>query len=574
MSKPVFHDVAQGSEEWHKLRAEYHGASTAQVMMGEHPSITRSEMVKMMALGTEKEFSDWVLNVLFERGHELEAIARPIIEGRIGTELYPTTVTRNVDGIKLLASLDGQTMCGSILWECKTANQSLIAALDGGNGSVPQTHYWQLEQQLLVTGADKAIFTITDGTEEGTVSVDYKPVEGRAEQLLRGWAQFFHDVENYEHVPEMVKPVGQTMENLPAIHVDIKGEVTASNLADWKSHVIAVVQSHRKELVTDQDFADAHKRIKWCEDLEKKIIDAKQQALSQSASVAETLAMFDEIHAEVRDLRLHDQKQYKAEQDNRKAEILNLAREAVGAHYSGLQKQLPAGYVLRQVDLDLASAVRGKRTLETYQGAAQDEVAKVCIALTGIYDELVKSIAIIEQYANSEYAGLFADRATLATQPSETVKALCEGRIAQHKEQIAEQARQALEKERQDELKRLELIELAKKREAEEAEAKAKALAEQEAKKAEQVEQIHNPDIGAFSGHVSAGDVSVQVHQSEAAKLPEHIKTAMQEFKQVPIGTYNHLLKSDSILNALMSFGVENWDGYDAAMQAVEKGEF
>jgi hypothetical protein len=39
----------------------------------------------------------------------------------------------------------------------------------------------------------------------------------------------------------------------------------------------------------------------------------------------------------------------------------------------------------------------------------------------------------------------------------------------------------------------------------------------------------------------------------------------------IDAGTYNHFLKIETILDALMKAGVRNFEGYDAAMELVQK---
>lgn len=70
-------------------------------------------------------------------------------------------------------------------------------------------YYWQLEQQLLVSGAERVIFVCSDGTEQNFVSMEYRPVRGRAEQLIEGWKQFEADLEAYEPVEAVAEVVGK-----------------------------------------------------------------------------------------------------------------------------------------------------------------------------------------------------------------------------------------------------------------------------------------------------------------------------------------------------------------------------
>src|SRR5690625_1851680 len=100
------HDVEQGTQEWPELRAKVHTARQAPARMGASSKVSRTEVLAMKATGSEKEHSAWVKRNLFDKGHEYEALARPLAEEIVGDELYPVVGSRD----KLLACFDGITM--------------------------------------------------------------------------------------------------------------------------------------------------------------------------------------------------------------------------------------------------------------------------------------------------------------------------------------------------------------------------------------------------------------------------------------------------------------------------------
>jgi predicted phage-related endonuclease len=75
-------------------------------MLGISTLVTRTELLHMKATGTAQEFSDWVQKNILDYGHQVEALARPLVEELIGEDLYPVTCS---DG-RLSASCDGLTM--------------------------------------------------------------------------------------------------------------------------------------------------------------------------------------------------------------------------------------------------------------------------------------------------------------------------------------------------------------------------------------------------------------------------------------------------------------------------------
>jgi len=78
-------------------------------------------------------------------------------------------------------------MLGETLFEHKLWNESLVAQVRAKE--LAPHYYWQLEQQLLVSGAECVIVVCSDGTDENFVSMEYRP----AAQLVEGWKQFEAD---------------------------------------------------------------------------------------------------------------------------------------------------------------------------------------------------------------------------------------------------------------------------------------------------------------------------------------------------------------------------------------------
>jgi len=233
----ITHDCAQGSPEWHALRDRHFTASEASAMLGVSKYQTRADLIKRKATGLTEEI-DAATQRRFDDGHAAEAAARPIVEGIIGDDLYPVTMTADVNGLPLLASMDGLTMLGDVGWETKLLNQDLRAAVEAG--TLDEHYTVQMEQQLMVSGASRIYFTTTDGTPENTFGVWYESNPALRERIVAGWAQFAKDVAAYVPEPETVKPAGKAPDALPALRIEVTGMVTASNLAAFREHALAV----------------------------------------------------------------------------------------------------------------------------------------------------------------------------------------------------------------------------------------------------------------------------------------------------------------------------------------------
>lgn len=438
------HQLPQGTQEWHELRANFFTASEAPAMMGASSKVTRNELLRMKATGTEREYSEWVERNLFDKGHQYEAAARPIVEARIGEELFPVTGTRNVDGLPLLASLDGCTMLGDTLFEHKMWNESLAAHVRAGD--LPAEYYWQLEQQLLVSSAEKVVFVTSDGTEENFEQMIYAPVDGRAEQLIAGWKQFEADLAAYEVTETKPEVVGKTPDNLPALRIELRGEVSASNLAEFKAHAFEVLSGINRNLVTDQDFADAEKTVKWCKDVEDKIAASKANALSQTVTIEEAFRLMDDVSEEVRRIRLELDRLVKAEKENRRNQILAAAADDFNKHIAAINYRLQV-VRLPAIACDIVGAMKGKRTIETLENAAQTAVANAKVEANQLEQAITTRLELIAELG-VEHPALFPDKQQLVQHDEQTLRTLIDARIAQHTARLEAQAKEALERER------------------------------------------------------------------------------------------------------------------------------
>jgi predicted phage-related endonuclease len=442
------HNVAQGSEAWHALRANYFTASEAPVMMGASKQMKRTELLHAKKTGLDRDVSWWVQKNLFDKGHEAEALARPILEGRIGEDLFPVVGTEG----DLLASLDGCTILGDVLFEHKMWNEQLAADVRAGN--LDAHYYWQLEQQLLVSGAEKVIFVCSDGTEENFVSMEYAPVPGRAATLVVGWKQFQADLLDFTPAEVVPEAVGKTPESLPALRIEVTGMVTASNLEQFKAHSLAVFGSINTELETDQHFADAEKAVKWCGDVEGRLEAAKQHALSQTESIDALFRTIDEISAEARAKRLMLDKLVKARKLSIREDIVMDAAKALQVHIDQINASLGGKARMPAVPADFAGAIKGKKTISSLRDSADSELARAKIAASQVGDSIRSNLATLGELA-ADYMFLFNDVQQLVMKANDDLVALIKVRISEHQTAEDQKAEAQREQIRQEELKRI-----------------------------------------------------------------------------------------------------------------------
>lgn len=458
------HDVIQGTPEWLALRAEHNTASEASAMMGASKYQSRNQLLAMKKTGITPEINP-AMQALFDKGHAAEAAARPIAERMMREELYPVTGT---DGDKL-ASLDGMTMIGDRIWEHKLWSESLAESIRADK--LEPHYYWQLEHQLLVSGADEVVFTTSDGTEENYVEMVYKPVAGRREQLIEGWAQFDKDLADF--VPTVkATAIGAAPETLPALRIEVTGMVTASNLDQFKTHAMSVIESINTDLQTDQDFADAEKTVKWCKDVEDRLALAKQAALSQTATIDDLFRAIDEISESTRQTRLKLSKSVTTRKDELKLERVMAAGKAFDEHILALTET--AGIVPSTSRPDFGGAIKGLRSLDSIDDKIHSTLSNAKAEATTLANTLIVNLRAIDELAKG-HENLVRDRAELAYKSADDAKAIIAGRIAE--------AQAAIDRAVQAEAERNRLRQEAIERAAQEAAAVEQARIDAEAAK-------------------------------------------------------------------------------------------
>lgn len=218
-------NLIQGSDEWLAFRKENLPASEAPAMMNASKFDPKSpgELVLFRSGEKKLEINSFLAGI-FAEGHAMEDACRPIIEKILNEQFAPTTGRIEVAGLKkcLSSSFDGITFDSDIAFEHKKWNTGLAEQVKKG---VLEPHYfWQLEQQLLVSGASYVVFVTSDAfildTGEDPTKfpyyaevtpfgssvkqyvaanhleyMQYKPQQGRAKELVEGWAKY----EEIEH---------------------------------------------------------------------------------------------------------------------------------------------------------------------------------------------------------------------------------------------------------------------------------------------------------------------------------------------------------------------------------------
>lgn len=512
------HQLVQGTPEWDQFRLNHHGASEAAAMLGISPTTRRTDLLKAKHTGLPREFSRFVQERVLDKGHEVEALARPIVEEIIGDDLFPVTCSRG----KLSASCDGLTMDRLTAFEHKQWNAELAAQVS--EDEVPEHHMAQCQQILYVTGAERVIFTVSNGTRDKFLTTTVEPDDAWFERLERGWEQFEQDLEAFTPAePADPEPTGRTPDNLPALRIEISGEVRASNLQAYREHALAVFGGINRELTTDQQFADAEKTVKWCQEVEERLAAAKQHALSQTPSIDELFRTIDDISAEARRVRLDLDKLVKARKEAIRGEIVATGQQALRDHIAALNARLGKPY-MPTVPADFAGAIKGKRSIDSLRDAVDSELARAKIAASEIADRIDANLKHLREKA-SEHPFLFANAATIVLKAQDDLQALVSSRIADHERAEAARLERERESIRAEEQARAD-------REARERQAAADAEAQRQAQAA--IAAAATPAAAPVAQPGQAASVVVQ-RQAAASDTAARIKLGQINDRIAPL---------------------------------------
>lgn len=466
----IVHDIVQGTPAWDEFRLVHFGGSEIAAVLGLSKTTTRNELLRAKKTGIAREYSDWLQRNVLDRGHEIEALARPLAVEFAGVDgFYPATASIG----RISASCDGIDMLDETAWECKSLNAQSGPIVRAGQ--VPDEHMPQCQQVLMVTGAERLLFTVSDGTRENTFHVWVEPDTVWFDRIRAAWAQFELDLATFVPAEPVAEVVGRTPETLPSLHIVLKGEVSASNLSEFKEVALTAIRSVNRDLKTDQDFADSAKARKWCEDIEARVAAAKEHALSQTASIDLLFRTMDEVSAEAREVRLALEKLEKARKESRKGEIVAGGISALKAHIDALNTRLGRPY-MPAMQVDFGGAVKGLRTFDSMQNAVDTTLANAKISASATADRIEINLKHLAAEAG-EYGALFPDVAAIVQKQPDDFAALVQFRVADHKAKERKRAEELAERER------------SRIRAEEEARARAQAAKEQQEREAAERQQ-------------------------------------------------------------------------------------
>lgn len=551
------HKLQQGTAEWHAHRARHFNASDAPAMMGVSPYETRSELVKRLATGIEREVTA-EMQLIFAEGHRSEALARPLADEIVDDDLYPVTGTYG----KYSASFDGLTIDRSTAFEHKSLNAAIRAALPDDTQQwdgalLPELYTVQMEQQCLVSDCERVLFLATKWDGDTLVEkreASYRPDAALRARIVAGWAQLEADVAAYVPTETIAKVVAAPVQTLPAVSLRLNGALTvASNLPEISTALRAFIDRMVPKPATDQEFADAEAECKALKKVEDALESGETAALAELGDVDAMRRMVADLRGLARTTRLAREKQVAAEKENRRLQIVTDAARLLKAHIETLNVRLGKPY-MPPVTADFGAAIKGKKNLDSMQDAVDTLLANTKIAANEKADLIQANLTTLRELG-AEHKFLFVDAAQLVMKANDDLTALVRTRIADHQRQEeakAEAQRAQIRREEEERANRIAREQQAnQQRQVEAAENQRLAIVRQEAINAEARAQaeiaaarnatalpaILLDDLAGVAAHVRHNMVAaIDAGQAIAAAQRPVLELAAEEVPALKLG--------------------------------------
>lgn len=431
-------NVKQGTPEWHQHRANTFNASDAPAMMGCSKYKSRAELLREMATG-EIAPVDEATQKRFDDGHRFEALARGLAEMRIGDDLFPITGANDSYGLarSLGASFDGLVMGEDVAFEHKSMNAE-IRAIESAV-QLPLMYRVQMEQQMMVCpGLERIMFMASKWNDKGECIESkefwYESDPALRVQILEGWKRFSEDLEAAKATgikADVPKGVAAAIDSLPALSIQLKGEIIATNLPAFQKASNAFIAAINTDLKTDDDFATAKAQVGYLKEVEERIEATLEAALAQAASIDEMRRAVMDTKGRIAEIRLKLDRTVKTREAEIKAEIQRGGMEKFNARVEQLK---PLFQEIRPIipAPDFAAAIKNKRTIASLNNAVEGELNRAL----GVASEIAAKVNANLQHYSREAFGfetLFPDLQSVIYKDSEDLIALIRTRIANHK---------------------------------------------------------------------------------------------------------------------------------------------
>jgi putative phage-type endonuclease len=239
-------NLEQGSQEWLDARKDHFCASEAPAVMSVNPYFPRNPTdLAKQKLGYVNKF----VSQAMKEGHRLEPIIRQQVEDQTEIGFMPAVMVKD----KYLASLDGINFDGDIILEIKAPQSKNAMVKWAMEGRVILPHQYQIQHQLMVSGADKCIYAVRNPEDGQIITCDVFPDQILQKKLKQAWADFQPLMELTEDELKTSEPLPADL--APAVETYLKGKALAKQAAD-------IMKTAQAEILADLDASKSYENDK------------------------------------------------------------------------------------------------------------------------------------------------------------------------------------------------------------------------------------------------------------------------------------------------------------------------
>ncbi len=193
--EPTIVQLQQNTTEWEVYRQSHLNASAAGIIMGTQTFKPNSwDSLLDFYRGKGKPFEG---NVATDWGHAHEDEACDSASLLFGEVYHPTVMSHTIDGMPFSASLDGISQefdesIGHVLEiKCPYQLQKSKTWKLTSDGVCPPQYYWQLQHQIMVSGADFANFFVFDAVSKDALCLVVERNDPDIRELQNKWKEFW-----------------------------------------------------------------------------------------------------------------------------------------------------------------------------------------------------------------------------------------------------------------------------------------------------------------------------------------------------------------------------------------------
>lgn len=203
----------------------------------------------------------------------------------------------------------------------------------------------------------------------------------------------------------------ETQTETNALVLDITSQITNSNFDEWKTDLLALIQSANIELKTPEQFALAKTQVAELKQKEKDLEAARMNAMEKATEVMGLFRAIEEISGTARETRLALDKQIKAQKETVRRNMIDealaeLRDQLAGLHVIFLHNESDA--ILKTAHAHMEDAVKGKRSEETESLAVANSLKIFSDKIKNRNAHIVAASELVEQF-KSEYPSILQD---------------------------------------------------------------------------------------------------------------------------------------------------------------------